>query len=172
MPIFLIFLMIPFIEIALFITVGGWIGLWPTLANVVLTAANGAWLVRIKGLKAQEDLSLSMNRLSDPATPLAHGAMILLAGALLLTPGFFTDTLGFLLLVPGLRSRLMRAIAARVTVARFSYGQAGPAPRDDVVDGDYSEVRPEPPPELPREVEHDPKPTHEPPQGPSGWTRH
>jgi UPF0716 protein FxsA len=155
MPLILLFLAIPVIEIALFIKVGGLVGLWPTLLIVLVTAVLGAYLVKLQGLRALNELRNSINQLNDPTRPLAHGAMILFAGALLLTPGFFTDTIGFLLLIPAVRLWVMRRIAARIKVATFTYGSQTP-PRDDVVEGDF------------REVTQDQRPTHE----PSGWTRH
>ena len=162
MWLFALFLAVPLIEIALFITVGGWIGLWPTLLIVVLTAGIGTVLVRREGAKALADLRGAMERLSDPSAPLAHGAVILFAGALLLTPGFFTDTVGFLLLVPAVRQALFDRVRARMTVAEFRYGAAadpfGPPRRDPgVIDGDWTEE------------DDSPRPTHRPG---SGWTRH
>lgn len=165
MWLFLAFLLVPLIEIALFIQVGGWLGLWPTLAIVVATAAAGTWLVRSQGRMELDRLRGSLQGLRDPSEPLAHGAMILFSGALLLTPGFFTDAVGFALLVPGVRRALMRAIARRVDVTRVVMGGPGAGPatrpprraREDVVDAEWTEVR-------------DPKsPTDRPP---SGWTRH
>lgn len=152
MPLFLAFLLVPIIEIALFIQVGGLIGLWPTLGIVILTAVLGTWLVRTQGQLALGQLRGSFERLSDPTEPLAHGAMILLAGALLLTPGFFTDAFGFLLLVPGFRTRAFAYLRSKVTVASFQMGSdprhsARPRPansRGDVIDGDYKEVTPRP----------------------------
>ena len=152
MPLFLAFLLVPIIEIALFIQVGGLIGLWPTLGIVILTAVLGTWLVRTQGQLALGQLRGSFERLSDPTEPLAHGAMILLAGALLLTPGFFTDAFGFLLLVPGFRIRAFAYLRSKVTVASFQMGSdprhsAQPRPADsrgDVIDGDYEEVTPRP----------------------------
>ncbi len=170
MWLFFAFLAIPLIEIALFIQVGGLIGLWPTLAVVVITAVLGTWLVRTQGRQAIGNLRNSFERLDDPSEPLAHGAMILIAGALLLTPGFFTDAVGFALLVPGLRHAAFVWAKSRVTVARFDMGSAArPQPQtradwqdtarpraDDVIGGDSYEVQ------------SDRKPT---PPG-SGWTRH
>lgn len=152
MPLFLAFLLVPIIEIALFIQVGGLIGLWPTLGIVILTAVLGTWLVRTQGQLALGQLRGSFERLSDPTEPLAHGAMILLAGALLLTPGFFTDAFGFLLLVPRFRTRAFAYLRSKVTVASFQMGSdprhsARPRPADsrgDVIDGDYEEVTPRP----------------------------
>ena len=160
MWLFVPFVLVPLIEIALFIQVGGWIGLWPTLAIVVITAIVGTALVRRQGVRAINELRGSINHLRDPTEPLAHGAMILIAGALLLTPGFFTDAVGFALLAPPLRRGAYRWLRSRVRVERFEYGnrdfQSRPE-RPDVIDGDYYEID-----EPPR------RPTH----SPSGWTRH
>ena len=92
------FIAVPMIEIALFIQVGGFIGLWWTLLIVLLTAIAGSYLVRQQGLREIANLQRSFAELNDPTEPLAHGAMILFSGALLLTPGFFTDVVGLSLL--------------------------------------------------------------------------
>lgn len=167
MPLLLLFVAVPIIEIALFIKVGGAIGLGWTLAIVFGTAILGSWLVRQQGAMALNDLRHSFSALSDPTEPLAHGAMILFSGALLLTPGFFTDTIGFLLLLPPVRAWAYRKLRARMNVQTFSMGQqtearySDPLGRGDgdVIDGEYEEVPP------------NKRPTHEPPKGPSGWTR-
>ena len=83
------FIAIPLIEITLFIQVGGLIGLWWTLAIVIVTAFVGTWLVRAQGILAISQLRSSFSELRDPTEPLAHGAMILFAGALLSCPCFF-----------------------------------------------------------------------------------
>ncbi|MEC3861352.1 FxsA family protein [Mesobacterium sp. TK19101] len=169
MWLFLAFLAVPLIEIALFIQVGGMIGLWPTLGIVILTAIIGTSLMRSQGAMAMNNLRGSFSRLDDPTEPLAHGAMILLAGALLLTPGFFTDAVGFALLTPPFRAMVLAWARKRVNVQTFQMGpQADPfaqRPRTptsdanrgaDVIDGEFTEVEP------PR------RPTHT----PSGWTKH
>lgn len=166
MWLFVAFLLVPLIEIGLFIQIGGWIGLWPTLGIVVLTAILGTFLVRSQGLMAMNNLRGSFSKLEDPSEPLAHGAMILLAGALLLTPGFFTDGVGFALLAPPIRSALISYLKKRINVQRFEMGpQPGPydqqphpgrKPRDTVIDGDFHDVT------------DAKKPTHE----GSGWTKH
>ncbi|MGR3621225.1 FxsA family protein [Pseudophaeobacter sp.] len=158
MYLFLAFLMVPLIEIGLFIQVGGAIGLWPTLAIVVLTAVLGTSLVRSQGRLALGQMRNSFQTLSDPAEPLAHGAMILFAGALLLTPGFFTDALGFALLMPPVRMAVYRYISKRITVSQFQMGPGsaqgrhspgGPANHQpnnsDIIDGDFEEVAPKRP---------------------------
>jgi len=157
MWLFLIFVAVPILEIALFIEVGGWIGLWPTLLIVVLTALAGTILVRHQGLRALDQLRRSLEEGRDPVGPIAHGALILVAGILLLTPGFFTDTVGLALLVPPVRSRLIAAGAARMTVvaAGSMRGRREPPPRSDTIEADYEVVDSE----RPRR------------SGNSGWTR-
>jgi UPF0716 protein FxsA len=141
----LLFVAVPLIEIGLFIEVGGLIGLWPTLAIVVITAVAGTYLVRRQGMHALNDLRRALEELGDPARPLAHGAMILFAGALLLTPGFFTDTMGLLLLIPAVRDAALRWLARRVRVQTFTYGtrQERAAPPGDVIEGEFQELPPE-----------------------------
>ena len=167
MWLFLLFLGVPLIEIALFIQIGGLIGLWPTLGVVVLTAVLGTWLVRTQGRLAMTQLRDSFSQLDDPTEPLAHGAMILVAGALLLTPGFFTDAVGFALLFPPFRSAAFRYVRARVRVQSFEMGSttartysthSSPERRSntDIIEGEFHEIDPEK------------RPTH----GNSGWTRH
>ena len=150
MPVFLLFLAIPLIEIALFVTVGGAIGLWPTLALVLATALAGTLTVRAQGLATLGDLQLAMQGRGNPARPLAHGALILLAGLLLITPGFFTDTLGFLLLIPPLRAALLRRLAARITIMGATAQSAGvhsrsrwPDPAHDIIDAEATEITPD-----------------------------
>ncbi|WP_136443415.1 FxsA family protein [Pacificoceanicola onchidii] len=170
MWLFVAFLMVPLIEIALFIQLGGLIGLWPTLAIVVLTAVLGTYMVRQQGRAAIANLQSSFSRLDNPSEPLAHGAMILISGALLLTPGFFTDAVGFALLLPPVREAVIAWARKRVTVTQFEMGgqmhreppRPEPTPRsshpkpDDVIEGEFTEV-----------------PDGKNPNHPgSGWTRH
>ncbi|MCK0141345.1 FxsA family protein [Aliiroseovarius sp. F20344] len=164
MWLFALFIAVPLIEIALFIQIGGAIGLWPTLAIVIITAVVGTQLMRAQGALAMSQLRDSFGQLNDPTEPLAHGAMILFSGALLLTPGFFTDFVGFALLIPAVRSAVFKWARSRVQVQSFTMGgqEAPRRPRqdDDVIDGDFTEVTPEK------------RPTHTGVEGPSGWTKH
>jgi UPF0716 protein FxsA len=159
MWLFLLFLTIPLIEIGLFIQIGGFLGLWPTLGIVVLTAILGTALVRSQGAVAIAKLRRSFDELNDPTEPLAHGAMILFSGALLLTPGFFTDAIGFLLLIPGVRSFAYNYLRRRMAGSQFAYGRTGAHDETRsgvVIDGEYEEL----------------SPTPKPGDSPSGWTRH
>lgn len=145
MWLFVLFLAIPLIEIALFIQVGGAIGLWPTLGIVIFTAFLGAWLIRAQGALAINRLRASLSELRDPTEPLAHGAMILIAGALLLTPGFFTDAVGLALMAPPVRSGLFAYLRSRVKVQNFSVG-GQPTPHSQnsgtIIDGEFEELDP------------------------------
>ena len=139
------FIAVPLIEIALFIQVGGWLGLWPTLGIVVVTAIIGSWLVRSQGARELQNLRSSFSDMRDPTEPLANGAMILFSGALLLTPGFFTDIVGFSLLIPPVRAAVYRYARSRINVQSFQMGPgptAQPRPDDKVIDGDFEEVKP------------------------------
>ncbi len=102
----LAFIGVPLIEIALFIEVGGLIGLWPTIAIVIATAVAGTALIRQQGLRTLQNAQQEMNANRLPVRELFDGVCLLFAGALLLTPGFLTDSVGFALLVPPLRRLL------------------------------------------------------------------
>lgn len=140
MWIFLALIAVPLIEIALFIQVGGLIGLVPTLLTVLVTAFVGTWLLRQQGGDALRRLQTILRSGGDPRGPLAHGALILVAGIVLLTPGFFTDAVGLALLIPFVRDAVIRELAKRVTVtATRGGGDAGRGPRtrDDVIEGEF-----------------------------------
>ena len=116
MWLFLIFVGVPILEIVLFIKVGGLIGVLPTLALCFLSAIAGVALMRRQGLQALERLRASVERGGDPVGPIAHGALILVAGVLLVVPGFFTDAVGLLLLIPAVRRQVIAWGASRMTV--------------------------------------------------------
>ena len=148
MWLFFLFVSIPIIEIALFIQIGGSIGLFPTLLIVIATAALGTWLVRGQGIAVLSSLKSQVENLQNPTQQLAHGAMVLFAGALLLTPGFFTDGFGFLLLVPRFRDFAYDYLKARINVvdgggASFSNPQSGHYRKRDnssvTIEGEYYE---------------------------------
>jgi len=98
-----IFVAMPIIEIAVFIQAGELIGLWPTIGVVILTAILGTSLMRAQGLQTLAKAQSQMDQGEMPIGPMFDGICILIAGVLLLTPGFVTDTFGFLLLIPPLR---------------------------------------------------------------------
>ena len=109
---FIAFLLVPPIEIGLFVVVGSRIGIWATMGIVLLTAIIGARVVSRQGRGVLARLQAEISSGQFPGKTLAHGAMIIIAGALLLTPGFLTDLIGFSLLSPQIRE-VVRKWAAR-----------------------------------------------------------
>ena len=107
---FLAFVVVPIVEIGLFLKVGPYIGVPATLALIIVTAIAGTMLVRSQGLDVIRKLQSSADRGEMPVEALVQGLFVLLAGVLLLTPGFATDTLGFALLIPPVR----KLIAAKL----------------------------------------------------------
>lgn len=115
---FLIFAVIPVIELALLIKIGSIIGTLNTIIIVILTAIIGAYMVKLEGLGVIYRIQKNMQDGIFPAEELINGVMILIAGALLLTPGFFTDIIGFLMVFPVSRSYIKR-IARRYIEKRI-----------------------------------------------------
>ncbi len=146
----LAFVITPIVEIAVFIEIGGEIGLWPTLAIVVITAMAGTALLRAQGLATFAGAQESLARGEFPVRQVFDGACLLVAGALLLTPGFVTDGIGLALFLPPVRDLLRRWVLARGRFQVHTETGAGPRPgrEDGVVEGEFHEV----------EGEHDPKP--------------
>lgn len=138
-------LAVPLIEIALFIVIGGAIGLWPTLIWVVLAAVLG--VIVLKGVASLGPVSMrrSLEEVRDPLSPLAHRLMVAFGGGLLVLPGFMTDAVGLALLIPPLRSVILRLIGRRLN--RLRAAAAGGAV---IIEGDWKDVdrtrMPDPPP--------------------------
>lgn len=104
-----LFLVVPFVELFVIIEVGRAIGALNTIAVLVLVSVVGAWLVRREGLGVVRRAQARVHSGQVPGTEIVDGVLILFAGALLLTPGFLTDALGVLLLVPPVRAAMRRA---------------------------------------------------------------
>ena len=148
MWVFGLFVAVPIIEIALFLQLGGIIGFWATLGLVILSAAMGSWLLRSQGKAAMGRLRHSIERMDDPTEPIASGAMIMLSGALLLTPGFFTDVVGLALLVPQIRKMVFDRLRASVQFSRFEMRGGANSKKTheephDVIDGEYTDLSPD-----------------------------
>jgi UPF0716 protein FxsA len=147
MWLFAVFLIVPMIEIALFIQVGGWLTLWPTLGIVVATAIVGTMLLRWQGTQVLRELQNEMQSLGNPISPLAHGALVLVGGVMMILPGFFTDIIGILLMFPPVRRLVISLLLSRVSAsgkANFTFGSrasSNPNYRNDgAIDAEYSEV--------------------------------
>jgi len=137
---FFLFLFTPLIEIAVFIEVGDRLGLWPTLGVVVLTAILGAGLFRVQGLSTLRQAQANLNANVFPAREVFDGLCLLVAGTLLITPGFVTDSLGFLLFFPPFRHGLRR-FAERHMAFEAWPGEKGPDGDDETIEGVYWEVK-------------------------------
>jgi len=116
-PVFaVLFFVVPLIEIYLLIQVGSWVGVLPTILLVVLTAVLGAFLLRQQGLSTLARFQQSLGKGRLPAGELLEGVILLVGGALLMTPGFFTDLLGFLCLLPFTRPLLVQLLLNKTAV--------------------------------------------------------
>lgn len=141
---FLLFVGVPIAEIAVFIEAGAAIGVMPTLAIVIATAFAGTWLLRAQGLATFAKAQAAMNEGQVPVEQMVHGLFLAVAGILLLTPGFITDTAGLLLFVPSIRlalgKKILRALMARGQVHVYSAGPGrrpgGEGPARDPFSGD------------------------------------
>jgi len=157
LPVFLfLFIIMPVAELAVLIQVGSVIGVMNTIGLVLLTAVVGAWLLRQQGLATLLRANERLNSGELPAKEVAEGLILAVGGAMLLTPGFITDTFGFLCLIPGTRHWLAAQALKRMTIAgrsqsfRFQagsfrqgpFGGQGPFDRDangDIIEGEYED---------------------------------
>ncbi len=153
-----LFFIATLVEIALFITLGGRMGIWLSFAVILGTAMLGVGILRLQGGRAAADLRLAMERMGDPAAPMAHHVLIALAAILLILPGFMGDMIGLLLLVPPVRVALIAWVTRRATIrGGVRHGPRQAHRPDMVIDGEFIEL------------DEAGKPD---PRGPSGWTRH
>lgn len=139
---FILFLLIPLFEIYLLIQVGGIIGAVPTVFMVVFTAVLGGYLMRHQGLYTLAKVQTALARGELPTMAMLEGVVILISGALLLTPGFFTDTLGFLGLIPPFRRWLILTMLERGIIRAMGPGAAhrhppGAARGAHTLEGEY-----------------------------------
>ena len=156
----------PLTEIALFVTLGGAIGLWPTLAIVVGTGLLGISILRGRGMRTFGQLRQTVTM--QPRQPLGEGLVTMVAAILLVLPGFLTDALGLVLLIPPVQRFVLRRIGVELRAASVNWAASFPTnrmgrphpsaaePDDQVIEGEIQE--------MVQEV----RPTHP----PSGWTRH
>ncbi len=130
-----IFLVVPLVEIYVLIQVGQVIGAAWTILAVVATAVIGVWLLRLQGLSTLMRARQKLDSNELPAQEMLEGVGLVIAGALLLTPGFCTDAFGFLLLFPPTRQWLTSRLAARMIVAHPMSGAPPGSQDQNVIDG-------------------------------------
>lgn len=156
MPIiFLLFIIVPIIEITLLINVGQWIGVWYTVGLVLLSAFVGVNMLRIQSLSTLSRARQKMDQGEIPGKEMGEGIVLAVGGALLVTPGFVTDIIGFCCLIPFTRHALIRFVSQRMTViaSHQTVHQRPPFEQDfppnrpdhhsrptsgDVIDGEYT----------------------------------
>ena len=147
---FFLFLIVPIVEIMFLLKASDIIGAGWTILLVIGTAALGAALVKQQGISTLQSVQMKTAQGQVPAMEVAEGAAIMVAGALLLTPGFFTDAFGFACLIPPVRQMAIRylfknKVASVVSASNFSNSQAQGASQQNshqqgnVIEGDYRE---------------------------------
>ena len=121
-----LFLLMPLLEVAVFVQVGGEIGAFWTLALTLGSAVLGVFLVRTQGLRTFMAAKVQLAQGETPAMAVVEGIMLLLAGVMLMVPGFLTDSLGALILVPFIRASLASSVLEKVFIARAQSGSFKP----------------------------------------------
>ncbi|MFS1523814.1 FxsA family protein [Microbulbifer sp. 2304DJ12-6] len=136
----LLFIALPVLEMWVLITVGREIGALPTIGLVLLTAVVGLALLRRQGLSTLMRAQEKVRSGDIPVREMVEGVFLAVGGALLLTPGFITDALGFACLVPGLRQLLLGRLLRHVTIVRPGGFQDSHARKrgSDVIEGEFS----------------------------------
>ena len=115
---FALFIIVPIIEITVLMQVGELIGAWPTVAIVIVSAWLGAKYVRQQGLATLQSVQTKMAQGEMPSGEIVTGVMLLIAGVLLVTPGFVTDIFGLLLLVPNVRQALASSVQKHIQTSQ------------------------------------------------------
>lgn len=138
---FVAFIVVPLVEIYVLIQVGQVIGPWWTILLLILDSIFGTWLIRREGSRAWMALRVALESGRMPARELADGALILVGGTLMLTPGFVTDAFGILLILPFTRPvarRMLTQLVSRRLLAGYTT-RPGPGPGGPVVRGEVIE---------------------------------
>lgn len=139
---FTVFVLVPLLEVYVIVQVGQAIGAWWTILLLVADSMFGAWLLRHEGGRAWRALREALEAGRMPSTEIADGALVLVGGTLMLAPGFVTDALGILLILPITRPAFRSLLAGTVgrwvvlDVTRPGRGPQGPVVRGEVVDDD------------------------------------
>lgn len=131
--IFFIFILVPVIEIYFLIQIGGEIGAFTTILLIILTAVTGASIIKYQGIRVWGQMQKEIQQGRTPTTTVWHTLLLAVAGVLLLTPGFVTDTIGALLLVPAFRLWLLATLIRRWLQSRLRK-------RVDVIEGEFKVI--------------------------------
>jgi len=148
LPLVLIFIVVPIIELYVIIQVGEAIGVWWTIGLLIADSLLGSWLMRLQGRSAWRRFQDAISAGRVPAREVADGVLVIFGGALLLTPGFVTDIFGLFLLLPPTRSVVRRTLLRRVTFGMVSGRYPGGPGRQDydvegtAIDPDQERLQP------------------------------
>ena len=137
MPFFIIFVVIPLVEIMVFMSVGEWVGMWKTLFLAFFTAVLGGFIIKYQGLHTISAMQKASSEGRMPVNEIFDGVCLIAAGATLITPGFVTDSIGFLLLIPPVRAVLRDFIKKRTELHMAMGGQQN---SPDVIDIEYEKI--------------------------------
>lgn len=143
MPFLIIFVVIPMLEITAFVYIGGAIGLWTTLSIALCTAILGGLIIKYQGFLTMESMKSALAHGKAPVTEIFDGFFLVASGALLITPGFVTDGIGFLLLFPPFRAFIRDMISKRFKMhdirAHHTYN-TNQQNDSTIIEGDYERV--------------------------------
>lgn len=117
---FLMFILVPMIEIGLFMKVGGMLGFWPTITLIFMTALVGTALVRSQGMQTLMTLQSRLQQGEVPTQQIIESMLLAIAGFLLITPGFMTDIFGILLLLPAPRAWFAKKVMGKMVTTSYS----------------------------------------------------
>jgi UPF0716 protein FxsA len=135
------FILVPILEIYVIIQVGEVIGPWWTILLLVADSIFGSWLVKHEGRRAWQALTTAIQSGRMPARELADGALILVGGTLMVSPGFVTDVVGIVMILPFTRPLARRLLTRLVTRRFLDAGRPGPGPRGPIVRGEVVDDR-------------------------------
>jgi UPF0716 protein FxsA len=130
----IVLLAFPILEIATFIYVGQWLGVWTTIGLVILAAVLGVSILRYQGLGALRKINRDLSRAQPPGEGIVDGFMIVVASFLLIIPGFLSDIAGLLLIIPPVRHFVWRLVGRNISVRSYSSGFRRGKRRESYVD--------------------------------------
>jgi UPF0716 protein FxsA len=143
LPLVLLFIAVPIAELAVIIQVGQAIGVWWTIGLLIADSILGSWLMRHQGRSAWRRFNETVAAGRVPGREVVDGALVIFGGALLLTPGFLTDILGLILLIPPSRAIVRRILARRLTVRMVAAANRSRAPGAYDVEGTAVDIDPD-----------------------------
>ena len=140
------FIAVPIAEIAIFVEVGSQWGLWPAIGAIFATAVAGSILIRHQGVAVLRRVRDEVSAGRFPARQVFDGLCLLIAGTLLLLPGFITDAVGFILLVPVIRYFVMSSLTNRIQAHTSGMSDAAAHPDGETINGEFADLTDRPPP--------------------------